>query len=126
MMNAAKTFLKRHRVYIRIAGDLSILILISLIIPYPFPVGMSDRLLTLYRFYVFCVDIAVVLCIARASLPDYRWVNIGFIASILGMTLSLVMAIAQRANTAADFWVNISEPLRQGLRLLLVWIGVSS
>lgn len=108
----------KFRPYIEMAFGLGILALIIWALPHPFRNGMTGWTRPLFTSYELCLDAAVVMCIAKASLPDHRWVRPGFIVATLGMVLSLMAAIAYQADSPTQFWLKLSEPIRQGLKLI--------
>ena len=117
-MSEMKEISPKFRPYIEMAFGLGIRALIIWALPHPFRIGMTGWTRPLFKSYEFCLDAAVVMCIAIASLPDHRWVRPGFIVATLGMVLSLMAAIAYQADSPTQFWLKLSEPIRQGLKLI--------
>jgi hypothetical protein len=117
-MSEMKETSPKLRPYLEMVFGLGILVLIVLALPHPFHLRMAGWTGPLFTSYELCLDAAVVMCIAKASLPDHRWVRPGFTIATLGMVSSLVAAIAYQADSPTQFWLKLSEPIRQGLQLI--------
>lgn len=117
-MSETKETPPKFRPNTEMAFGLGIVVLIVWALPHPFRIGMTGWTRPLFTSYELCLDAAVVMCIAKASFPGHRWVKIGYLSATAGMVLSLLAAIAYQADSPTQFWLKLSEPIRQGLRLI--------